>query len=192
MSVEFISPSWSTYHKLAQKLATQVLESGKSIAEIIAISRGGLTLGHLLSDLLRIPISTISIQSYTDVQAQGEITITGKLQKPIKDKSILLVDDVSDTGKTLVRAISYLKKSRPVSISTATLYYKPHSIYKPDFFAAKTSKWILFPYEPTEMIKLLIKKLDKQKKSREEIRRYLSSLHYTESQIEFVYRFHLS
>jgi len=27
------------------------------------------------------------------------------------------------------------------------MYYKPRSIYRPDYFAKQTSKWILFPYE---------------------------------------------
>ncbi len=179
MAAQYLPVSWNTYHALTQSLAAKILKDKKQFDEIVAISRGGLTLGHLLSDFLRIPISTITIQSYTDIQTQGELKITQKLQVSIRDKNILLVDDVSDTGKTLKRAISYLKKSRPARITTATMFYKPHSVFKPDFYVETTSKWILFPYEPTEMIRLI-----------KGSRTFLKSLHFTDSQIDFVKKFY--
>ncbi len=111
MRVHYLPVSWKTYHTTVQKLAAAILKNDKSFDEIVAISRGGLTLGHLLSDCLRIPISTITIQSYTDIQTAGVATLTAKLQNSIKNKRILLVDDVSDTGKTLKRAIKYLHRA---------------------------------------------------------------------------------
>jgi len=58
--------------------------------------------------LLTNPICSITIQSYTDIQKQGEVNITAGLKKRIRDKEILLVDDIADSGKTLKRAIGYL------------------------------------------------------------------------------------
>ena len=192
MAIQYLPLSWNTYHTLAQKLAATILDNDGDIDEIVAISRGGLSLGHVLSDFLRVPISTITIQSYTDIQAAGEVTLTAKLQTSIKNKRILLVDDVSDTGKTLVRAIKYLKRAGAASVTTVTVFYKPHSVYRPDYFAAETSKWILFPYEPTEMILLITKQMEKAGKSKAEIQEFLKSLNYTEAQIAFVRRHYLT
>ncbi len=191
MAIHYLPVSWKTYHETARKLAAAILDHATPVDQIVAISRGGLTLGHLLTDLLRIPISVITIQSYTDIQASGEAVLTAKLQNSIKHKHILLVDDVSDSGKTLIRAIKYLKRCGPKHIATATMFYKPHSVYRPDYFAKQTTKWILFPYEPTEMILLITKQMQEAGKSKAEIQKFLQKLDYTEDQIGFVRRHYI-
>lgn len=192
MGIHYLPVSWQEYHSNAQKLAATVLDNTHKVDEIVAISRGGLTLGHLLADLLRIPISTITIQSYTNIKEQGELKITQELHTPIKGKHILLVDDVSDTGKTLKRALEYLRSFSPKDVTTLTMFFKPHSIYRPDYYAKQTSKWILFPYEPTEMISLISKQLAEEGKTKAEIQEFLNKLDYSESQIAFVRRHYLN
>jgi hypothetical protein len=191
MGVQYLPVTWQNYHTTAQKLAATILASFPPVDEIVAISRGGLTLGHLLSDFLRIPISTISIQSYTDIQTRGNVQINGKLGRSIKGKHILLVDDVSDSGKTLARAVTYLKRAKAKAVTTVTMFYKPHSIFRPDYFAQKTTKWILFPYEPTEMILLISRQLASEGKTKKEIQDFLGDLGYAEHDIAFVRKHHL-
>lgn len=190
MATQYLPVSWNKYHSLAQSLAAKILQDKKQFDEIVAISRGGLTLGHLLTDFLQIPISTIAIQSYSGIWTQGELKITKVLQTDIADKDILLVDDVSDTGKTLSRAISYLQDFHPKSIITATMFYKPHSKFLPNYIAAKTRRWILFPHDATEMIPLITKDLQKQGKTAKQISLFLKSLHYADSQIAFVEKYY--
>jgi hypoxanthine phosphoribosyltransferase len=191
MAIHYLPISWKTYHTTARKLAATILDNNESCDEIVAISRGGLTFGHQLSDLLRIPISTITIQSYTDIQTAGVVTLTAKLQNSIKKKRILLVDDVSDSGKTLKRAVTYLKHAGAAHVTTVTMFYKPHSMVRPDYFAEHTTRWILFPYEPTEMILLLTKQMEESGKSKAEIQVFLKKLSYTDEQITFVRRHYL-
>lgn len=190
MAIEYLPVSWGEYHNLARTLASQILADGVHIDEVVAISRGGLTLGHLLTDLLRVPISTFTIQSYTDIQEQGEVKITKPLTTPIHDKHVLLVDDVSDSGKTIKRALEYLKTQQPKEVTTLTLYYKPHSVFKPNYYAQETSAWILFPYEPTEMIANIINSMKKEGKQENAITSFLHSLNYTDDQIGFVKKFY--
>jgi hypoxanthine phosphoribosyltransferase len=192
MAIDYLPVSWENYHSLARSLAAKILSDGIHIDEVVAISRGGLTLGHLLTDLLHVPISTFTIQSYTDIQVQGEVKITKPLTTPIHDKHVLLVDDVSDSGKTIQRALEYLKAQQPKEVTTLTMYYKPHSVFKPDYFAQETSAWILFPYEPTEMIQNIMGSMKKEKKSETEIDTFLASLHYNKEQIDFVKKFYNS
>lgn len=189
-AIKYLPVSWIEYHTLAQKLAATILSDKKPYDEIVAIARGGLTLGHLLSDFLRIPISTITIQSYTDIQTQGNVTITKKIQGSIAGKRVLLVDDVADSGKTIQRAVSYLRHLNPKQVTTVTMFYKPRSVVRPDYFARQTTRWILFPYEPTEMILLITKQLAEEGKSKSEIQRFLESLGYTADQIAFARKYH--
>lgn len=191
MDIQYLPVSWTQYHDCARKLAASILSHSPEVNQIVAISRGGLTLGHLLSDFLRIPIATITIQSYTDIQSRGEIRITEELSADIGGKNVLLVDDVSDSGKTLRRAVSYLADFKPSDVTTVTMYYKPKSEFRPDFFAEETTRWILFPYEPTEMILAITRSFMKEGKTKNEIQEFLVSLGYTDEQIKFVRRWHL-
>jgi hypoxanthine phosphoribosyltransferase len=192
MDAQYYPVSWSLYHELARRLAASILSHAKPVDKIVAISRGGLTLGHLMTDFLRITIATFTIQSYEDVQKIGELYITEPLKSPIRDQHILLVDDVADTGKTFIRAKKYLKRFRPKNITTVSMFYKPISLYRPDFFAETTSKWIIFPTEVTETILSITKSMEKQGKSKAEIQKLLYSLGFTPEQIRFVRKYYLS
>lgn len=192
MADQFLSVTWNEFHSLSLLLAGQILTSKTPIDEIVAIARGGLSIGLILTDFLAKPISTITIQSYTDIEKQGEVHITSKLGKQIKGKNILLVDDIADSGKTFLRAIKYLKKFLPASITTAALFYKPHSVFHPDFYAKETSLWILLPHEVTEWITTFTASMTKKGKSKTEIQSFLASLGFTLSQISFVNKHYLT
>jgi len=190
MRVCYLPLSWTDYHDNALQLADCILSAKKPLDKIIAISRGGLTLGHLLTDFLKIPIATFTIQSYTDIQSHGESVITEPLKTNIRGKHVLLVDDVADSGKTLQRAIKYLARFHPASVFVSTMFFKPRSVFKPDYYVATTTNWILFPYEPTEMILLITKNMREQEKSEKEIHDFLKTLGYTEKQISFVRKYY--
>ena len=191
MGLQYLPISWEEYHVTGRKLAATILSYETKYDVIVSISRGGLTLGHMLSDFLQIPIPTISVQSYTDIQAQGEVVLASKLQTPIRGKRVLLVDDVSDTGKTFRRAKSYLSHLGPKEIATVAIFYKPHSIFRPDFFAKITNKWIIFPYEATEMPLLITRQMQQEGKSKREIQLFLEKLGFTDQQIAFVRKYHV-
>lgn len=193
MQPEYLSVTWNEFHSLCQKLAAAILDHEKKpIDEIVAIGRGGLNVGLILSDYLRIPIYSFTIQSYTDIKEQGELEITETLGRTIRGKHILLVDDNADSGKTFLRAIRYVQELRPALITTASVFYKPWSTFRPDYFAKQTKKWILFPHEVTEWVYTFTKKLEKEGKSKAQIQKFLESLGYTPDQIKFVHRHYLS
>lgn len=192
MVTQYLFVTWPEYHLLSQKLAAAIFNHAPDIDLIVAISRGGLTLGHLLSDLMMKPISTIAVQSYSDIQKQGEVRLTEKLQTPIEGKRVLVVDDVSDTGKTFQRAIDHLKQFMPKELISVSLYDKPHSAFRPDFYAKATNKWIIFPYESTEMIILITRQMEKEGKTKLQIQEFLIGLGLREGQIAFTRKHHLS
>ncbi len=191
MAIQYHFIDWNIYTTHAKKLASILLEHDSSIQEIIAISRGGLTFGHLLSDLLQVPIWTIAIQSYTDIQQQGEVQILGTLQTSIEQKHVLLIDDVSDSGRTFQRAIEYLTTLRPRKVTTMTMFLKPQSSYRPDYFAEITNAWVVFPYEHTEMILLITKRMQQEGKKESDIQSYLQQIGFDEQTIAFAWKHHL-
>ena len=71
------------------------------------------------------------------------------------DNSLLMIDDVFDTGLSVQKVIQDLekacKKNTP-DIRIATPYYKPENNQtnrKPDYYLQETNKWIVFPHELT-------------------------------------------
>jgi len=70
----------------------------------------------------------------------------------IRDKSVLVVDNVADTGKPIQVAVNAVSLHGARIVRTATIYVKPWSLVKPDFFHDTTEKWIIFPWEQREVI----------------------------------------
>jgi hypoxanthine phosphoribosyltransferase len=66
------------------------------------------------------------LSSYGDEhQSAGRIKVVADLQKPIEGKQILLVDDVYDTGRTILFAKSYLMSKGASEVLTCLLARKP-------------------------------------------------------------------
>ena len=153
---KFEVPSWDYIYELLIDLAGRLRESCFKPDVIVGISRGGWIPARILSDLLENPnIANIKVEFYLDVYktVEGPV-ITQPVSTSIKNKKILVVDDVSDTGKTLkIVYEEMMKEAREVRV--ATLYYKPWSDYRPNFYVKVTDAWIIFPWERYEMIKTL-------------------------------------
>lgn len=120
---------------------------------LIGVARGGLVpLAYLASEKLlnNRNTRTINVQSYSDEKKRATIQITSPFytQDLQHIKSILVIDDLVDTGNTIHEILLMLKKDLPnATIKVATLFYKPKSIIKPDYFVAETKDWIVFPWE---------------------------------------------
>lgn len=127
---------------------------------IIGIARGGIIPARVLSDLLgNIELGVVGVGFYTNIaETRDKPEVTMGISTSVKDKKVLIVDDVADTGKSLQMIFDYLVKLGAKQITIATLYYKPWSTIKPDFYAKKSRKWIIFPWETRETIFYIISK----------------------------------
>ena len=60
-------------------------------------------------------------------------------------KRVLLVDDVSDSGRTLAKVVALIR-DEGADVRTATLYTKSHTVLEPDYDHRRTDDWIVFPW----------------------------------------------
>ncbi len=93
---------------------------------VVAIMTGSLV---MLADLIRrlempIRISLIQASSYRGGTKSGDLTIQDSMMLDIAGRDILLIDDIFDTGKTLVQVTQRLAALRPKSIRTAVFLNK--------------------------------------------------------------------
>jgi hypoxanthine phosphoribosyltransferase len=158
-------------------IALRIKSSGFKPDYIVGVSRGGWAPGRILSDLLEnTHTANIKIEFYVGIEKTARKPIvTQPLTEDITKKNILVVDDVSDTGESLKVALDHVVGKGAAGVKTATVYYKPHSIFKPDFFADSTSDWIIFPWERLEATKLLIQEARSEGRDMNSVRETLKA-----------------
>ena len=144
------------------KLAWKVYESGYRPNYIIGVWRGGAPIGIAVQeflDVLGVPSDHIAIRTshykgMGDRDSKVEVYGLNYIIKQVESEdSLLIVDDVHDTGISIQKIILDLqtacKKNTP-EIKVATPYFKPNknqTIRQPDFYLHETEKWLVFPHE---------------------------------------------
>ena len=178
---------WDEYYNDILSLAQKILKSNFRPDILITIARGGWVIGRILSDLLSIDeVASIGLRLYKDIGKVGEKPIMKQsLNVSVNDLNVLLVDDVSDTGTTLNVAEKYVLSMGARVVKTATLYLKPWSKHKPDFFIKITSRWVVFPYELNEAILSIARELILERRlSNKEVKQYLLEIGFEHKIIE--------
>lgn len=83
-----------------------------------------------LADLLRhltlpLKLDFLGVSSYRDGTRSRELILTKELRLEARDRHVLLVDDILDTGRTLAWVQARLRALRPRSLRTCVLLDKP-------------------------------------------------------------------
>ena len=87
--------------------------------------------GDLLKSIdIECTVSFVKLASYEGTDSTGEVNELIGLNESIEGKDIILVEDIVDTGNTLVKLHEILSKGNPKSIKIATLLYKPDAYKK--------------------------------------------------------------
>jgi uncharacterized protein len=141
--------TWEAYGTGVRELAQTVADSGFIPDVVLGIARGGLIpAGSLAYAIDCKNLFTLSVEFYTGVDSRRDVPV---MLPPILDASdldetsVLIVDDVADTGKTLELVAEFcaghVRESR-----TAVLYEKPQSVIRCDYVWRRTDRWINFPW----------------------------------------------
>ncbi|MDA9808935.1 hypoxanthine phosphoribosyltransferase [Flavobacteriales bacterium] len=75
-------------------------------------------------------VSFVKLASYEGVQTTGKIKNLIGLNDEIKNRNVIVVEDIVDTGNTIYSVSEQLKKHHPSSVEIATLLYKPEAYQK--------------------------------------------------------------
>ena len=145
------------------KLGGKVIESGYKPNFMVALWRGGSTIGICIHELLKycgISTDHIAIRTsrFTGIDTGSEEVAVHNLgyliERLNKDSKVLLVDDVFDSGLSIAAVLSALKEKLgdnvPFDIRIATVFYKSENNKTnliPNYFVHDTKEWIVFPHE---------------------------------------------
>lgn len=144
--------TWNTLHAHIHSLSEKIKASHVSIDCIATIARGGLALSNMLADFLQVPVTSFTVTTYKNMEKQSEPEIKFSISPEVRDKKILLFDDIADTGETLKFGVEYLKQAGAIETHTSALFLKPKSIVIPDFYEKKVNEWVIFPFEIDETL----------------------------------------
>lgn len=147
----------------AFRLGMKVLASGFRPDFIVGIWRGGTPVGIAVQELFQhcgIHSDHIAIRTscYEGIEQPGKIVRVHGLNYIIANaeasNSLLIVDDVYDTGLSIKAVIDSLnrrsRRNTPHDIRVATVYFKPgnnRTDRRPDYYIHETDKWLVFPHE---------------------------------------------
>ena len=157
---EYEVPTWNQIYRMILNQAQKIQGDGYKPDIIVGIARGGLVPSRILADLLETrDVAVITIEYYVGInQTKQEPVLKHCLHAQLTGKKVLLVDDVSDGGRSLQLAKKHLLEQYAKEIRIATIYCKPGTITMPDYFEKETSRWIVFPWEARETLTKIMRR----------------------------------
>ena len=122
--------SWNWVDQQVMTLGETIKESVSEYTYITGIPRGGLIPGAYLSHYLGI--------KYIPYNNAKELPVNVR-------KEILVIDDICDSGITLIEACEY-------GFHTAALALRYSSTFMPDWYSEKITddRWLVFPWEKAD------------------------------------------
>ena len=140
--------SWDQFHRDARALAWRLAGLNGNWKAIVCITRGGLVPAAIISRELGIRmIETVCVASYHEYVEQGELDVIKEVSPSLiedEGSGLLIVDDLTDTGKTAAVVRAMMPKAH-----FATIYAKPKGRPLVDTFVTEVSQdtWIYFPWD---------------------------------------------
>ena len=119
-----------------QEVDRRIQEIGEQISKdyegkqvhLVCVLKGGSFFMCELAKRITVPVSLdfMSISSYgSDTKSNGVVKIVKDLDESIKDKDVIVVEDIVDSGRTLSYLLEMLRDRGPRSLSLCTLLDKP-------------------------------------------------------------------
>ncbi len=73
-------------------------------------------------------ISFIRLKSYEGTGSSGKVKEVIGLSDNLEGRTVIVIEDIVDTGRTMAKLINDLKVHNPASVKVASLLYKPDSV----------------------------------------------------------------
>lgn len=119
-----------------EEVDAKICEIGKQISEdyaggqvhLVCVLKGGSFFMCELAKRITVPVSLdfMSVSSYGgETKSSGVVKIVKDLDEPLKDKDVIVVEDIVDSGRTLSYLMEMLRDRGPASLRLCTLLDKP-------------------------------------------------------------------
>lgn len=145
-------PTYGNIETACVSIIQQLDAKGIRPTKIVALSRGGLMLGVILSHNLSVPMVPVQ---YSSKHGKGDDKNHTNQLPIIENETILVVDDIADSGHSLQEVCGFYKNGTDQvgfgnEIYSAAMYLKEGSVHTPTVFwhnLKKDGPFIHFPWE---------------------------------------------
>lgn len=155
--------SYNQIHNTIRKVADMIKNSGFDPDVIVAIGTGGFIPARIIKTFLDKPILTVGLKLYDEnnqpKDAPEKIQWIDEVEKKLKGRKILLVDEVDDSRVTLEYCLRELLSDEPSEIAVAVLHNKnkekrgriPSEVSK--YWAGEElpDQWICYPWDAEDI-----------------------------------------
>lgn len=114
-----------------ERMAWQIWEllSNETSVTLIGVEKGGVPLANALAKILR-KISTMEVKVLPlQLNKKDPLAATSDIPEDLNNQSVVLVDDVANSGRTLLYALRPLLTYLPARILIAVLMDRKHKAY---------------------------------------------------------------
>ncbi|SFV62375.1 Putative nucleotide phosphoribosyltransferase [hydrothermal vent metagenome] len=133
------------YEEYKQDLKTLISKIDQPFDAILGIARGGLSMAQMLGEYYDLrEVYAINTIGYEDTEKKDDVEVFN-IPYLRSAKTVLVVDDIVDSGDTLVEVLKVLNKKYPtVTFFTASLFYKKTAKIAPTWYVKVPKGWIEF------------------------------------------------
>ncbi len=152
---------WPELDAWADALAERIEVADAVPQTLVALTRGGWVPARLLADRLGIRrLLALRVRHWgVTATPDGSAELTEGLREPVRGESVLVVDDITDTGESLRLAVEHVRAAGPSRLHSAALLHIARSAFVPDFFAEEIPRdgwvWVVFPWNFWEDLRAL-------------------------------------
>lgn len=154
--------NWTLFAELSKEVADRIIESNYAPDFMVGLARGGWVLSRVLCDYLGVKdLISLKVEHWgVTATPDGKARIKYPFKVDLTGRTVLVVDDITDTGESMKVATEYINSLNPQEVKTAALRHIEGSKFTPDFYGDIISwRWVVFPWNYIEDMCNIISKV---------------------------------
>jgi len=171
---------WELFYSLSEKVARKIIKSGYRADFMVGLARGGWVLSRVLCDFLAIKdLVSLKVEHWgVTATPDGKAQLKYPFEIDLTGRSVIVVDDITDTGDSMKIATDYVRTKNPAEVRTAALRHIKGSKFTPDYYGDEISwRWVIFPWNYVEDMCNIVPKASEGTDDPAEVKRRLKVNH---------------
>jgi len=147
--MEIVIPEYKIERRvraLAHKISEEHKNSGNSLPPVMICVLNGAVMFYtdLVKDMgIDVQMDFIRAKSYEGRDNSGGVEITKTLDLDLKGKRVYIIEDIIDTGQTMIEVLHHVNDRMPVDVKVVTLVQRKDAKMPADHFAFEVGdEWL--------------------------------------------------
>jgi hypoxanthine phosphoribosyltransferase len=148
--MEIVIPEYKIERRvraLAHKISEEHKNSGNSLPPVMICVLNGAVMFYtdLVKDMgIDVQMDFIRAKSYEGRDNSGGVEITKTLDLDLKGKRVYIIEDIIDTGQTMIEVLQHVNDRMPVDVKVVTLVQRKDAKMPADHFAFEIDdEWVV-------------------------------------------------